>query len=247
MGPVPEANLPEKLIAAEHGTDTVRGKYSATEIWNKDGDRLHLHVDVMADTMSRKWVPSLALFFRRDTDFERFTIDFNFDNITDWKLSPLELTDYSFHVESTGRGRDMFMFNHVDQSFYVTTDAEVYIIDKEYVTVKEARQWDRHKFDPSQTVLYVPAEAPPLPSDIENLMLRVDNIDKGGVRLGVVPDHRLVAKYDSRKNFRLGYRALAILKQLTGISAYKSNRSTGSNWSKFKKDWKNRKRKEPKH
>jgi len=125
----------------------------------------------------------------------------------------------------------------VGQSFYVTTDAEVYIMDKEYVTTKEARQWYKRRFYKSQTAFYISLDAPPLSLSIETLIDRVNNIDKDSLRLDLVPDHHLMAKHDSRKNFRIGNRALAILKQLTGISAYKSNRNNNNVWNNFKKKW----------
>lgn len=140
MGLVPKSEMPTKLCGNETGTDTIHGKYTPAVIWSRNNDNVKLQVDVMADSSCRKWVPTMSHFFRRDTEFERFTINFNFRNITEQELSPLNLTNYSFHIESNGRARDMFMFNHVRQSFYVTTDAEVYITDKEYVTAKEARQ-----------------------------------------------------------------------------------------------------------
>lgn len=34
----------------------------------------------------------------------------------------------------------MFRFNRNDEPFFVNTFAEVYILDKEYITVKEARR-----------------------------------------------------------------------------------------------------------
>lgn len=54
-------------------------------------------------------------------------------------MSNKDLTGYSFNIESRGRGHDMFRFNNIDEPFFVTTYGEVYMIDKEYITVKRQR------------------------------------------------------------------------------------------------------------
>ena len=74
------------------------------------------------------------------------------------------LTGYSYNIESSGRGRNMFMFNNVDEPFFVNTYAEIYIVDKEYVTAKEAGKWDKLRVDDNQMSIFVPDEAPELQS-----------------------------------------------------------------------------------
>lgn len=74
--------------------------------------------------------------------------------------------------------------------------------------------------------------------DVENLIARVNLLDKEQVRLDVAPDQRLVSLYfDSNygsKNFRIGNRALSILKTLTGISQYKFHKNTKMHWNELK-------------
>ena len=74
-----------------------------------------------------------------DIDFERFNIRANYTNVAGTTVSPADLSSYSFNIESNGRGRGMFMFNRSDQPLYVTTYAEIYIIEKEYITLQEAK------------------------------------------------------------------------------------------------------------
>ena len=62
-------------------------------------------------------------------------------------IGAVDLAGYSFNIESNGRGHGMFRFNRRDEPFFVSTYAEVYVMDKEYISVKEAKKWDRRKFD----------------------------------------------------------------------------------------------------
>lgn len=236
IGMVPKVALPAVIRNTEIGTDTVYGKYSPTEIWLRNNDSVSVNVDVLADITSRKWVPDLAGFFRKDLDFERFRLKYIYDNIAGDTLSALDLTGYSFNIESNGRGHSMFRFNRINEPFFVSTSADVYILDKEHITVKEAKKWENRRFDTEETGIYEPLEAPALSTSILALIDRVSNIDKESIRLDTEPDRRMIKKFDGRRNFKIGRRALSLLKGLTGITAYKSRKNFNNNWSKFRKE-----------
>lgn len=233
---IPEVpRLTAKLAAAEAATDTVFGKYSATETWTRNHDHLTIDVDVLADTTSRRWVPKLSLFFRDNLDFERFNARFNYDNIIDDTVMPTDLTGYTFNIESNGRGHSMFRFNRIDEPFFVSTYAEVYIMDKEYITVKEARKWEKRSFDTDSLEILEPMEAPELQPAIRDLIARVDRVDHDAIRLDVAPDRRMMSKHLHNNNFKIGYRALNALKDLLGISSYKLHRNANASWSAFRR------------
>lgn len=237
IGTPPASVLPHVLAHTESGSDTIRGKYSATEIWTRNNSRVIVDVDVMADTNSRKWVPNLAGFFRNDLEFERFRVRFNYDNVAGDTVAPSDLTGYSYNIESNGRGHDMFMFNRVGEPFFVSTYAEVYMLDKEYITVKEAKKWDARKFDMSEIGIFEPPEAPALQPSIQELVDRVNNIDIDMVRLDIVPDQNLVSKnFGKKRSHNIGRRVLALLKDVTGISGRKMNRNLNRQWDELKKE-----------
>lgn len=234
MGVPPPIPFPVCLRGIENGSDTIRGKYSPTEIWIKRGDRVTVDVNVLADTASRKWIPSLSGFFQKDLDFEQFRVRFNYGDITGDSVPPQDLCGYSFNIESNGRGHGMFMFNKVNEPFFVSTFAEVYILDKEYITVKEARKWENRVFSIQETGIIEPPEAPPLQPGILELVERVDNLDKDKVRLALPPDQRYVGIAQDGRKFQIGYRALQLLKDLTGITRYKSHKNINRRWSGFR-------------
>lgn len=240
IGIVTPPRVPDKLRGSHLASDTIRGKYSPTEIWTRNDDTFRIDVNVLADDNSRKWVPGLATFFSADLDFENFRLRFNYGNVDGDTISATDLTGYSFNIESRGRGHDMFLFNRANEPFYVNTYAEVYIIDKEYITLKEAKKWTRLQPGSEDIEILEPPEAPELQPNILGLIARVDSVDSYGIRLAVEPDNKMVNKNFGKKNrnFQIGYRALTLLKDMTGITLYKSRKKFNNNWKKFKHDWK---------
>lgn len=235
IGMIPTTPIPAKITNVDKGIDTIYGKYIPTEIWIRNGDRLSLDINVLADTDSRKWVPNISHFFRKgDTEFEQFRLRLSYDNLLGKDLSPSDLTGYSFTIESRGRGRGMFQFNRHDQPIFVATYAEVYILDKEYISVKEAKKWDNWNFSLDELEILEPLEAPDLDSATMALIDRVNNIDVDKVRLNTQPDERLISRNVRRCNFGIGHRALSLLKQLTGITYYKSHKNFKRRWNDFR-------------
>ena len=235
MGIAPSAELPSCLRDVECGMDTVRGKYSPSETWTRNEGRVAVDVNVLADREARRWVPGLSAFFGSGLDFESFRVRFSYDNVVKNSVSPVDLAGYSFDVESNGRGHKMFRFSRIDEPFSVSTHADVYIMDREYITVKEAKKWERHDFNADEIEMLEPVEAPDLPPSIQTLVDRIYKIDPEEIRLGLEPDRRLVGTNSGSRNFRIGNRALFLLKQITGITLIKSRRNFNRRWDEFRK------------
>lgn len=238
VGLPPEGRLPQSLRGNSTGTDTVFGRYSFTELWHKNNDRIILDLDILADTTSRKWVPNLSLFFRKDIDFERFNAKFNFENVFDTSLDETNITGYSYNIESKGRGRGMFMFNRYDEAFYVTTYCEVYIIDKEYITEKEARKWEKNINSQENLAFFIPSEAPELHPSVVNLIARVNSIDYDLTRLASTPDLKNVGYRAERLN--PGQRILNRVKSLFGIDYVRAKRKWNKNYNEFRRNQQSR-------
>lgn len=239
IGLAPVVKMPGTVRNMESGTDTLRGRYAPAEIWTKNDDRVMVDVDVLADTVCRKkWIPMLSGFFRDGLDFGNFRVRFVYDKTDGDCVSPLDLTGYSFDMESKGRGHEMFRFNRINEPFFVSTYAEVYIMDKEYITVKEAKKWERRRFSVDDIGIYEPMQAPELQPSIRELVDRVNNINQGTIRLAQAPDRRLVGRHTGGRNFKVGRRALSMLKQLTGITLLKSHRNFDNRWDKFRDEQK---------
>lgn len=246
MGLSPRVQLPTILCNNEVSTDTVFGKYSFTELWRRNKERITLDIDILADTASRKWVPNLSMFFQKEIDFERFNTRFSFDNVFGTTLDETNLTGYSFNIESIGRGRGMFMFNRRDEAFYVTTYCEVYIIDKEYITEKEARKWEKGGERGANIGYFIPAEAPELQPSILSLIARVKAIDHDSSRLASTPDLANIGYRAERLG--PGQQVLNRLKGIFGIDNLIANRKWKKNYNNFRKNQQKhnlKKRREP--
>ncbi|MDE6027941.1 MAG: hypothetical protein K2G23_07715, partial [Muribaculaceae bacterium] len=227
--------LPQRLSVVKSGKDTLEGKYSPCVIWDKKDDRVNVDVNVLACEEGRRWCPTFKVFFEKGIDFDSFKMSFKYDNVLGYDLSPADITGYSYQIDSNGRGHEMQRILPRNKGpFFVSTQGEVYILDREFLTRKEAKVWEDYRFDEEDVGIFEPSDAPPLNPEILALIKRVEEVDKGSVRLSLPPDERLVSIFWGKRKMNLGERALALFKQLTGITLYKSNKNAKSNWKKFK-------------
>lgn len=236
--------LPPELQKREIATDTVEGRYGLAETWLKEDGKVLLDINVLADTTARKWVADFNWFFRKHIDFDKFQIQFDYDNVTGDYLTPVDLTRYSYNIESYGRGHEMFGFNRWNQPYYVCTDATVYVIDHEYLTAGEAKKWINFKQKGDETFIYQPAEAPRLDETVRNLIERVNRIDSVGIRINDNPDIRLsAAKFNLHVKPSAGEIILQVLKSLTGIDQMQRDREAykkANRWKRYFKPEKKR-------
>ena len=216
IGLPPRVPMPLALTANETYTDTLHGRYSPVEIWNRVDDNVDISVNLLADTIGQKWLPSMSGFLKKGVDYDKFKVCYNYRNIIGKDVSIRDLDSYSYSIESTGRGHNMFRFNRKDEPYYVSTDAEIYFIDKEYITLREAKKWDNRNFDFDEIGIFRPSEAPPLSAEVTDLLARIDNLDKNEIRLKVKPDKRLgYAK--GNPSMSMGQKALSFIKKILKI------------------------------
>lgn len=241
IGIAQSPSMPESIRNADNATDTINGKYSPSEIWTRTPDHVTVDIDVLADTASRKWVKNLATFFSNDTEFENFKLRYNYSNVVGDSIYPIDLAGYSFNIESNGRGHKMFMFNSRYEPFFVNTFAEVYIVDKEFITVKEAKKWQGMKFDQSDLEIIEPPNTPKLQESILALINRVNEVDLAQVRIDSPVDLKLKGR-GVHKCPNFAQRAFTMLKDLTGITSYKFHKNNKQNWKRIKDERKKQNR-----
>lgn len=182
--------------------DTVRGRRGAFLVWRRDTSSVKLRVDVLADTASRYWAERLVDFHMGSTDFYRVRIDYDFEDVDGDTILPDNLSMYAFSIESSGRGERLPHVFRSEGPLYVETRAEVYLIDKEYMSVSDARKWEKEPPSVEEVGILVPSGAGVLPDEIRTLVSRVDGIDRDLIRRRVIPDQRL-AGFDDLFKTRL--------------------------------------------
>lgn len=233
IGVQPRLQMPRRLRSGQNATDTVFGKYSPTEIWQRDGDSLTLSINVLADSKSRKYVPNMASFFRNDFDFDEFRLKYCYDDFVGDEILPVDLTGYSYDIQSTGRGEGIFMFNHLNEKYDVATHGEVYIVAKEYISIKEARYWENLSIDKEEIAMYEPPEAPELQPDIKDMIARVEAISHDELRVRLEPDHNLVGQTFEKQG--VVKQVAKRLKNMLGISSILGEKKRQKSWRNFKK------------
>lgn len=191
-----EAYLPLGLREDADASETVQGRYGVASRWRKAGDDILVDVDVLADTTNRKWVPAIASYMHGQAEFDKFNIRYKFADAGSPVLRAGDLAGMAFNIESTGRGRSMFRLFKKDEPFFVSTYAELYITDREYMTVKQARKLEKNppKFD--EAGINVPDEAPELLPATQELIARVEGIDHTKRRMQIQSDQRLAGIKD---------------------------------------------------
>lgn len=192
--------IPVSLHGMENATDTLRGKWCFRRIWRKSGDRVYLDADILADTLNFRLVPHLASFIdRKDVDFRRLDVRYIYDNCDDKEATADNLSAMSYNIEAKGRGRNLERLFRSHGPAYVDSYVELYVIDKEYIPIKEAREWEKFAMNGNGGIL-VPEGLPELPAPTRELIARVENIDNTEARLNTKIDprigHLVVLKWD---------------------------------------------------
>jgi len=219
VGILDRVEIPARLRADTIGTDTVFGRYSPASIWRRVNDAMYVDVDVLSDTTTRKWIPTISTFLRGNVDFSRLSVAYSLNDVGGPELRADNISQMSINIESTGRGWSLFQVFPKDQPFFVSTYAELYIIDRAYLTVAQAKQLDQHRPKSTDVGIVRPDVAPDLQPAVIDLMARVDGIDHDQRRLGLQPDERLAGKGKGRERFSivgLVKAAARKVKKLTG-------------------------------
>ena len=190
------------LMRTDAVSDTLRGRYSVSQIWARNGDEVSVNVDVLADTLNRSWTKGLAAYYLDRVDFDKISISCDFEDVDGGDLPPDRLEALRLHIKSAGRGYDLSRsFRGLGQP-YVETKAELYFTDKQYITLKEAKRLAKH----APLIAAADIEAPSTLADpgsaVCRLMARVDGIDRDRIRMEKVPDQRLAGIKDLFKTRR---------------------------------------------
>ena len=197
VGLLPELPVPQRLLDTAEAVDTVMGRYSPATVWQRSGDDISLDIDVLATPDNRRWVPQFDDFAARDVEFAKFNLKYRFSNVVSDAIFPSDITRISFSIESVGRGRNMRRIFHTTDPVRVDTYAELYVTEREYLTVGEAKKSEKNPLQGGAIGIHAPAEAPELQHSIRSLIARVDGIDYDALKLAEEAD-RL---FRGKKNF----------------------------------------------
>ncbi len=214
--PKPET-IPVNLQNDRSGTDTIKARYGLNALWEKDSERVKLEIDLLNDTARLKQFPMLNKFTRDDyLDFRELKIQYLFDGVDYDIVNPEKLTKMSFTIESKGRVDKRVSMSPSSKPEWVSTYAELYVLDREYISRSDANKWRKQYIDWNMAAPYLGQIVPPRTDTIDILVSRVDAIDHQQVRLREETDMRLAGPHieEGKKNFTVLNRLKFMAKQL---------------------------------
>lgn len=194
-------SLPEKLKYAESATDTVFGKYSPSSIWRKNGENVFLRNDMLADKDEHKWTPDHFKLFSMAVDFTKFITHYACTDVNSNVVLADNISMLSYNIESQGRVLDLRRLFHSDDPIFMNTYAEIYITDREYLSVSQASKWEKDPPLGDEIGINPPAEAPELQPEILDLIERVENFDYETHRINTKTDrfYHTMKKFESKR------------------------------------------------
>lgn len=183
-----DADVPAGIMMRTQQRDTIFGARLPLSVWQRSGDKVQVDVDVLNEDNFDRWVPALAGFPAANMTFDTFKLRYRLDDVEESAVFPDNVESLAVHIESTGRGRNMQRLFRTSAPIYVDTYAEIYIADKEYLTVADARKLEKDPPRGDEIGIVTAATAPELQPAIADLVARVNAIDPNAIRLDAEPD-----------------------------------------------------------
>lgn len=227
--------IPHKISSKEVMSETIMGRYSPAQVWSSNDSATIVNINLLADSNGLDYYPAIKHVVKDNLDFDKFKIELKFCGTLCDTLNPVDLESCIFQINSVGRGHEMFQFHKVNETFDVVTLGELYFIDREYISLKEAKEWERVNLTQNEFDFMLPQNLSELPSDVLDLIDRVNNVDHISVRTNLPTNQNLKGGLKARPQ-NIGQRALTLLKDLVGITSVKARRNFNKKWSDFKKE-----------
>lgn len=188
------SEMPETLKGQERAEATVGGRHGPAAVWRRNGDDISLEIDILADERNARWAPGLYGFVKNGLDIRRMNLKYLFSGVGSDTILADDIACMSFSIESNGRGRNLNLFFRTSDPVYVDTYAEIYMTDKEYISVPEAKRWEKALPRNGGIGFFPPPDAPELQPAIRSIVERVEAIDYSALRLNEKPDSRYAGK-----------------------------------------------------
>lgn len=188
------SEMPETLKGQERAEATAGGRHGPAAVWRRNGDDISLEIDILADERNARWAPGLYGFVKNGLDIRRMNLKYLFSGVGSDTILADDIACMSFSIESNGRGRNLNLFFRTSDPVYVDTYAEIYMTDKEYISVPEAKRWEKALPRNGGIGFFPPPDAPELQPAIRSIVERVEAIDYSALRLNEKPDSRYAGK-----------------------------------------------------
>lgn len=168
------------------------GKEDVSRLWEKNGDNISVTMNLLTDSLNWNFAPEMKSGFKNIVEFDKFNISFNYNNVDDRSLYATDLNSAVFEIESYGRGYEKYKNSIFQVPSFVTSKIEVFFIEKEFISKKEAWKWlDRSKKLEKLDLAFLFYDVPELDAATQNLVARVNEMNHDKLRTFVKPETRL--------------------------------------------------------
>lgn len=202
IGIIPSTQLPQKLKYKELASDTIYAKYGISSIWQKNDESVSLNLDVLAAEDNRKWVPGMNHFLNNGVDFTLFNLRYEFTDVMGDEIFPDNIARISYNIQANGNNRFINRLGNKVKPVYMDTYAEIYITDREYISISEAKKIEKKLAENFE--LEKMENVPALTASIQDLVARVNDTDNEMVRLHREADKRLAGRELKGEKYKYG-------------------------------------------
>lgn len=166
-------NFPDSILHAD-GEYAEPGKYGPRVVYRVQPEVISVAADGLADRKNHRWSPWIFKLIGCTIDFSDMCISRAYNRTPKGSTRPEELLMSTISMKAVGRGK--FLRKALDSKTPVSVNCffEVYPVDREYLTVLEAKASDSDS--PAETEIMVPAHAMPLDAATERLLERASEI-----------------------------------------------------------------------
>ena len=81
----------------------------------------------------------------------------------------------------------------------------MYITDKRYISVSDAKEWEKHPSAMEGSEILAPTYVSGLQPSVQTIVDRVNSIDRTSLRVGTKPDQRMIATKKPRRTGIVGF------------------------------------------
>lgn len=149
--------------AKSHGTFSVKGKSAPKELWTKSGSKLTYVTDLLAKKRNHSRSPFITKLFGVTVDINEISVCYVFNNLeSHTELLPQDISNFSINFAANASGRLIRKKLKTDGTASVRAYYEVYVVDREYLTVAGAKELIKNRPDSRSVPIVRPDGVPKL-------------------------------------------------------------------------------------
>lgn len=166
--------FPDSVLS--EGEHIVPGKYGPREIYRTTSAAISESADALADHKDHRWSPWFFKIFGITVDFTDLRVSRAYMREADGSKKPENLLMAIFSMEALGRGKMLRKAFDSKTPVQIKTYMEIYPVDREYLTVTEAKACEKDKT--AGWPMTVPPTAPALDAATASLVEQAREIQQ---------------------------------------------------------------------